>query len=90
MNPALQLSEGDHVYEQQLVAYSKTCVQTAFNYFKSKFDDDLKPVLLAFKAARYFSPSKVHEMKPSVTDPDSLSAFTFLNSQVRWSEVRTT
>ena len=38
---ALQLSEGDHVHEQQLVVYAKTCVQPAFNYFKAKFDDDL-------------------------------------------------
>ena len=50
--------------------------------FKAKFGNGLKPALLAFKAARYFSPSKVHEMKLSVTDLDSLSAFTFLNSQV--------
>ena len=34
--------------------------------FKAKFENDLKPAVLAFRAARYFSPSKVTELKPSV------------------------
>ena len=62
------------------MAYAKACVQPAYMYFQEKFDNDLKPVLLEFKAARYFSPSKVHELKPSAIDLDSLCKFTFLNS----------
>ena len=53
---------------------------STYQYFQSKYDNDLKPVLLAFKAARYFSPSKVSELKPSSADIDWLCKFTFLNS----------
>ncbi len=34
------------------------------------------------KAARYLSPSKVNELKPTAVDIDSLNAFPFLNSEV--------
>jgi len=77
---AKQLTTGDAACEQQLVRYAKACVQPAYQYFQSKFDNDLKPALLAFKAARYFSPSKVSELKPSSADIDWLCKFTFLNS----------
>ena len=66
--------------EQQLIAYAKACVQPAFIYFNGKFDQDLKPTLLAFKAARFFSPSKVCEMKSSASDLDSLSKFPFVST----------
>jgi len=36
--------------------------------------------VLAFKAARYFSPSKVNEIKPTAADIDSLRAISFLDS----------
>ncbi len=49
---AKNLSSGDSVHEHQLVAYAKSCVVTAFTYFKSKFENDLKHAVLAFKAAR--------------------------------------
>ena len=49
--------------------------------FLLKFNNDLKPVLDAFKAARLFSPFKFHELKPSATDIDCLKAFPFLSSQ---------
>ena len=75
---AKQLATGDAAREQQLVRYAKACVQPAYQYFQ--FDNDLKPALLAFKAARYFSPSKICELKPSSADIDSLCNFTFLNS----------
>ena len=56
-------------------------MQPAYDYFHLKFNNDLKPVLDAFKAARLFSPSKFHELKPSAADIDCLKAFPFLNSQ---------
>ena len=61
--------------------YSKACVQPAYNYFYLKFNNDLKPVLDAFKAAHLFSPFKFRELKPSATDIDCLKAFPFLSSQ---------
>ena len=53
-------AKGNATHEQQLVDYSKACVQPAlaYDYFHLKFNNDLKPVLDAFKTARLFSPSK--------------------------------
>ena len=51
---------------------SKACVQPAYKDFYLKFNNDLKPVLDAFKAAHLFSPFKFHELKPSATDIDCL------------------
>ncbi len=77
---AKNLSSGDSVREHQLVAYAKACVVPAFTYFKSKFENDLKHAVLAFKAAWYFSPPKVNEIKPTAADIDSLRAIPFLDS----------
>ena len=77
---AKQLSAGDPAREQQLMMYAKSCVESAYDYFKEKFDNELKAPLVAYKAARYFSPTKLNELKPSATDIDSLRAFTLLDS----------
>ena len=77
---AKQLSGGDPAREQQLMMYAKSCVEPAYDYFKEKFDNELKAPLVAYKAARYFSPTKLNELKPSGIDIDSLRAFTFLDS----------
>ena len=74
-------AKGNATHEQQLFNYSKACVQSAYDYFHLKFNNDLKPVLDAFKAACLFSPSKFHELKPSAADIDCLKVFPFLNSQ---------
>ena len=74
-------AKGNARHKQQLIAYSKACVQSAYNYFHLKFNNDLKPVLDAFEAARLFSPFKFHELKPSAADIGCLKAFPFLNSQ---------
>ena len=74
-------ANGNASHEQQLLDYSKECVQLAYDYFYLKLNNDLKPVLHAFKAARLFSPFKFHELKPSATDIDCLKAFPLLNSQ---------
>ena len=54
-------------------------MKPAYNYFCSKFDCDLKPLLMAFKGARHFSPADIHELCPSVSDIDGLRAFPFLD-----------
>ena len=74
-------ANGNASHEQLLFDYSKACVQPAYDYFYLNFNNDLKSVLDAFKAARLFSPFKFHELKPSATDIDCLKAFPFLNSQ---------
>ena len=75
---ACQLSQGNMERKNQLLAYGKVCCAPAYAYFKTKFDNDLQPNMNAFKIARYFSPARVNELKPSVTDIDSLSAFPFV------------
>ena len=74
-------ANGNASHEQQLLDYSKACVQPAYDYFYLKFNNDLKPVLDAFKVTRLFSPFKFHELKPSATDIDRFKAFPFLSSQ---------
>ena len=78
---AVAEAKGNATHEQQLINYSKAWVQPAYDYFHLKLNNDLKPMLYACKAARLFSPSKFHELKPSAADIDCLKAFPFLNSQ---------
>ena len=59
-------------------------VKPARDYFKLKFDKDLKPALKAFKAARLFSPSKINAMKPSPSDVGELCVL--LNNAFKFSQ----
>ena len=54
-------------------------LNTHIPILKSKFDQDLRPNLLAFKAARYFSPSK---LRPTAGDLDSLKSFPFFDQDI--------
>ena len=51
---AMAEANGNASHEQQLLDYSKECVQSAYDYFYLKFNNDLKPVLDAFKQLAYF------------------------------------
>ena len=64
---------GNSLREQQLLDYAEVCVTPAYDYFKAKFDHDLKPALMAFKSARFFSPSKIYTIRPSPSDINDLS-----------------
>ena len=77
---ARALSNGNPLHEQQLLAYADSCIQPAYSYFREKFECDLKGSLEIFKAARLFSPSKFNEMKPTVSDIDSLKVFMFFDA----------
>lgn len=77
---ARRLSNGDATHKQQLVAYAKNCVVGAYGYYK-KFEIDLKSVVAMFKAARYFIPSKVDELKVTPSDIEKLKAFPFWTLQ---------
>lgn len=79
---AQQLASGNQSHEQQAISYAKACCNTAYSYFKEKMDNDLQPLVQAFKAARYLSPSKVNELKPTATDIGSFAAFPFLNTEL--------
>ena len=66
--------------QQQLVTYAKSCVQPGLDYFQQQLQTSLKVILAAFKAARFFIPSKITDLKPSAAEVDSLLAFPFLSS----------
>lgn len=66
--------------EEHWVRYAKACVQPGYDYFKSKFDQDLRPVVDAFKAARLFNPARINYLKPDCSTVDTLRAFKFLDS----------
>ena len=73
---------GNSLHEQQLLKYAEVCVTPAYDYFKAKFDHDLKPTLMVFKSARLFSPSKINTIRPSPSDINNLSVLPFLSSPV--------
>ena len=75
-------ASGNHVHEKQLLDYADTCLKPACDYFKLKFDQDLKPAMNAFKAAHLSSPSKSYSMHLTVSNVDQLSVFHFFPSSV--------
>ena len=78
-------SAGNTCNEQQLLRYANNCVKPAYEYFQEKFDyynGELKDVLSAFKAARFFSPSQMDEIRPASGDMDSLKSFSFIEDSL--------
>ena len=75
-----QLARGNSSLEQQLNAYARGCIDPAYAYFHAKFDNDLKPAMQVFKAARYFCPATTSELKPVASDLDILQSLSFLTS----------
>ena len=65
-----------------LLNYAENCVKPAYNYFKQKFEVELKPIVEIFKYARFFDPAKIGELKPSSSDIDSLEVFPFLKNSL--------
>ena len=75
-----ELSCGNAVTEQQLIAYGKACVNPAIQYYQQRLNDSMKIPMQAFKAARLFVPSKVQEMRIDAQVLDSLSVFPFFDT----------
>lgn len=61
---AKQLSGRNSVHELHLSCLPRECVKPAYQYFKQNFGNELKHLVEAFKAAQFFSPSRVSTMKP--------------------------
>ena len=59
--------------------YAHACIKPGYDYFKSKFDHDLLPIVNAFKAARLFLPAKITDHKPDSTTVETLRSFKFLD-----------
>ena len=77
---AKQLAGGSSSHEQQLNVYARACIDPAYAYFQAKFDNDIKPAMQVFKAARYFSPTTTGELEPVASDLDILHSLSFLTS----------
>ena len=67
--------------QQNIINYATACVQPGLDYFNKIFDSTLKDMLLAFKAARYFSPHRLKDIEPDAEAINSIKAFPFLDSQ---------
>ena len=65
--------------KEQLLQYGSSCAQPVF---LTKFQIDLKPAVDAFKAARYFWPFKINDLKPDAEAIDSVKAFPFLKMKL--------
>ena len=77
---ARQLAGGNRTHEQQLLTYASGCVDPGFEYFLTKFDNDLETAMQAFKIAQFFSPIKISELKPVAADLDALCCLPFLDA----------
>jgi len=86
-NVAKSLSCGSHTSKQRFLDHAKSCVQPAHSYYRRQLSSSLKALLIAFKAARLFSPMKVHVLKHTVVMIDSMTTFPFLKD---WSKTGTT
>ena len=67
----------DNDMEEELIQYTKSCVQPGMTYYFNQLATSMKEPLEAFKAARLFSPAKVQQIRPSVSALDTLSVFLF-------------
>ena len=66
--------------QQRIVHYGYTCVQPGLDYFEKHFNSNLD-TLMAFKAARLFSPPKLNDLQPNADAVNGLKHFPFLNSK---------
>lgn len=83
-----QIASGNLNLLQYLQTHATECIRPGLQYFETKFGSNLSAPVSVFKAARLFSPVKVHEMKPVASDVDILSAFPFLNDSVTISNLK--
>ena len=72
---AESLAPGNLLGQQQLTTYAFSCVKPGVDYFMEKFGDDSKTPLSQFKAMRYFSPSRIFELQPSLSDIEAFMQY---------------
>lgn len=68
--------------EQQWHTYALQCVAPGIQYFHAKYGKDSEKPLAVFKAARLFSPIRIHEIQPTASDLDQLKVFPFLDDPI--------
>ena len=76
---AESLAPGNLLGQQQLTTYAFSCVKPGVDYFMEKFGDESKTPLNQFKAMWHFSPSRIFELQPSLSDIEALCSIPFFN-----------
>ncbi len=79
---ASQIAGGNAQEESELLQHAKKCVEPGITYYFHQISTNMKTPLEAFKVARLFSPFRLTEINPSVTNIDSLATFPFLKSEI--------
>ena len=77
---AQKLSTSSPHRQPQLKAYASKCIQPGLDYFNRQISTILQEAVSAFKAARWFLPTRVQVMRATANCVDSLSIFPFLGS----------
>ena len=75
-----ELSSGNAVTEEQLIAYGNACINPAIQYYQQRLDDSMKIPLQEFKAAHLFVPAKVQEINIDAQAVESLRVFPFFDN----------
>ena len=68
--------------QQQFLQYALDCVKPGLQYFIDRKGSSMEGPLACFKAARLFSPTKVHEIRPNASELDKLESFPFLHGSL--------
>lgn len=76
------LFPGNSALQQQWQQYGLSCILPGMQYFQSKFGTDSCHPVATFKAARLLSPVKDHDIQPTASDIDTLSAIAFLTDDI--------
>ena len=74
--------------EQQWYTYAVQCIEPSIQYFQVKFGNDSEKPLAVFKAARLFSPVRLHEIQPTALDLDQLKVLLFLDDSTVLSNLK--
>ena len=56
-------------------------MQSGFDYYENRFSESLGLTVMAFRAARLFSPGKIGYLNPDATAIDNLRSFPFLHDE---------
>ena len=74
-----KLSSGNATLAQQYEQYGRNCVQPGMQYFLTRFTQDLKESVEAFKAARLFVPHRALEIRPDSNAINNFTSFPFFD-----------
>lgn len=77
---AREISDGNGVMYNQLMAQAKACIQPGLNFYQQKFSVQFHNTVRAFKVARLCCPVQVQALKPTAASLDEFRNFPFLDN----------